>query len=133
MLMRFRRARTVTISGFSADAVPGSATEAQVSLDDWVADQAAAQPTRGHVLRLRFLTVAGAEVFGGSVDLTVWGNTTGGFWVADAARTACNSSGRYVSNLTGGLFVQVASIGITDIPTAVTMEIWVQEAGLSVT
>lgn len=133
MQMRFRKAREITIAGFSADAVPGAAAEAHISLDEWVADQAGNQPTRGHVVRLRFLTAAGAEVFGGDVDFTVWGKTTGGFWVADAAKTGVTSSSRTVSNLTGDLFVQVTAIGITDIATAATMEIWIQEAGLPIT
>lgn len=133
MQMRFRNARTITIAGFEADTAPGASTEAHILLDEWVADQAAPQPTRGHVVRLRFLTAAGAEVFGGDVDLTVWGKTTGGFWVADAAKTGLASSSRTASNLTGDLFVQVAAIGIADIATATTLEIWVQEVGLSVT
>ncbi len=129
MLMRFRLARTITISGFSADSVPGASSEAHISLDEWVADQAGSRPTQGHAVRLRFLNGAGAEVFGGAVGLTVWGKTTGGFWVADTAKTDLGSTSRTTSNLTGDLFVQVQSITITDIPTAVTLQVWVQESG----
>ena len=128
MQMRFRRARAITIAGFSSDSAPVAASSSNISLDDWVADQPGAQPTKGHVVRLRFLDAGGVDLLGGSVSFQVWGKTISGFWVADAAHTGAASTGRYTSNLIGDLYIEVTAIDITGIPTAVTMEIWVQEA-----
>lgn len=126
MQMRFRIARTITIDGFTPDPAPGADTSAHVSLDEWIADQAGSVPTKGHNLRLRFLNAAGAELFGGSVSLSVWAKTDQGFWAVGPVVVG-GSAATFLSNLTGSLFFAISSIGITDIPTATTLQILVQE------
>ena len=126
MQMRFKLARSITIDGFVAESVPTSASIAHVVLDDWVADLAGNQPTTGHNLRVRFLDVSGAELLGGSVTLQVFRKTAEGFWVSDSV-VVCVGTECYSSTLTGELFVSVASIVVTDIPTAVVVQILVEE------
>ena len=125
--MRLRIVRAITISGFLADQVPGIASTKHITLDDWLGDQTGHVPTRGCDLRVRFLTAGGSEVLGGSVAFTVWSKSSAGFWVADNEVGGATSGGVYTSSLTGDLFVEVSSIDITDIPTAATLQILVQE------
>jgi len=126
MQMRFKLARLITISGFVAESAPSGDSVPHVVLDDWVADQAGNQPTTGHNLRVRFLDTLGAALSGGSVALQVFGKTAGGFWVSNSV-TVCEGNGCYSVTLPGELFVSVTSIVITDIPTAVTLQILVEE------
>ena len=132
MELCYKLCRSIAISGFAADAAPTGVSAAHIALDDWMANQAGNQPSRGHSLRVRFLNAAGVELLGGSITLQEWGKTTGGFWLADAVKT-CTGTGYYSSTLTGELFVAVSSIVIASIPTAVVAQIWVAEsfAGLA--
>jgi len=128
MLMRYRLVRNITVAGFVADSVPSAPSTAQISLDDWVADQAGSQPTRGHAVRLRFVDGTAAEVVGGSVTFQMWGKTTGGFWVSGAVNAGASGSARYVSDLTGDLIAQVTVI--TPPAGATSLQLWVEELGI---
>ena len=125
MLMRFRLARTITVAGFTDDTAPSASSDSHISLGDWVADKSVNKATTGHALRVMFVDAGGAEVVGGSVDFQVWGLTTGGFWVADVAVTGASGTSRYVSDLTGDLFVQVT--GITAPVGGLSLQLLVQE------
>jgi hypothetical protein len=128
MQMRFKLARTVVVAGFQAESAPSGASAAHVSLDDWVADQAGNQPTRGHVLRLRMLDVSGVEQFGGSVTFRVWAKTCNGFYVSDPQVSDGTGDQRYSSFLTGDLFIQVLSLSTIGASTVTTVEFLVDES-----
>lgn len=126
MQMRFRVARTITITGFAPEAAPSSASEAHITLQEWVADHAGILPTSGHNLRVRFLSEAGVAVSGASAQIVVWGRSASGVWVADSGITA-SETGSFASVLIGDLFVQVVLVDVSSAPTAATIEILIQE------
>lgn len=123
-MARYRLHRTITVSGFVADADPRVTPPADSLLFE-VQREHEGQLTKGHAMFFRVLTVGGADVADGSVTFTPWmkDDGSGAFVQLDDAQTLA-ANRNVTSDDVGKLWPQVTAVSGT---SAATVECWIAE------
>ena len=142
MVTSYRLHRSITVSGFSADANPNVTTPTAplFSMSRQVEHDGIDRTVRGYYLYGRFVDATGAEVTGATFTFTPWlkdygasaeipaGGATAAraqFVQLDASQAAQPDAKVYYGKAVGDLWVQVTALGSTG--SAVTLEIWICE------
>lgn len=143
--MRMTLVRTITVSGFSADANPNVTAPAadQLFTVDALApgDQLINEGIEGFRMCLRFIDNSNVEIPGASADFRLWEKDdaasasvpNGGLgrdaYIGLAAEATAPSSGSYTCTMKGKIFVQVTALN--SVGASTKCQIWA-EASTSV-
>jgi hypothetical protein len=143
--MRMTLVRTITVSGFTADANPNVTAPAANKLFSVDAlspgDQMVDEGVEGFRFCIRFVDGSNVEIPAASADFRVWQKDDGASdtvgngglgrdaYIGLAAEAAAPSSGSYTCTWKGKLFVQVTALNT--VGTATKAQIWA-EASTSV-
>jgi len=135
--MRCVLARSITISGFSADLDPNASQPSAGNvhvMTGQAGDALGSGVVEGHRIYFRAIDGSNADVQTVTVNFTSWVRDTGASaalgrdaWVSIDPETSAAVCRMFESTLKGDLFVQVTAIGGT-LGSAVTLQLYVEES-----